>query len=218
MLEPRILVCGPALNMSESEASLERLRHLSSPIFKKFVVTTDKFDSLHDVRSFSVEAEHPPEPAYLKTLGSWAGNADLTDQRFRDGYDLFCLRAILSGNAGLDFAILLREADQLDDRLPLLLSKVEGCLFLAFDSEFDCTSAARSRRNLLVDLSNPGVGDFLHFAWQLYVTGAVYAIDPYSLEDAMKAAAEGARIAADILCDPEDNDSRMAGGQPLITR
>jgi len=210
LFEPRILVCGPALNISESEASLERLRLLSSPIFKKFAVTTGKSDSVRDVKGFSMEANFPPEPAYLQTLGSWAGNADPTDQRFRDGYDLFCLRAIISRNPGFKFAMLLREANELDDRLMSLLNKAEDSLFLAFDAESDHASDANSRRNLLVNLSDPRSGDFLHFAWQLYVTGAAHAIDPYSLEEAMKAAAEGVRVAADILCDRDENGSGLA--------
>jgi hypothetical protein len=72
MPEPRVLLCGPALDLAESAASLEMLRGIAMPDAEKFVVTTGKFDTQKDARAFNIEADYPAQTAYMQTLARWA--------------------------------------------------------------------------------------------------------------------------------------------------
>ncbi len=122
-----------------------------------------------------------PSSPYLQTLLRWAEGDSLADPRFRDGYDLYCLRRILARHGRFDFAVVLRAgAASFEARWPELRKSVEGRLFLTFDDG--------SLRSLLIDLRDERSAAFLDAAWQLYLTGAVYGIDAYSLDSALRLA------------------------------
>ena len=176
--EPTILLCGPALDAAESAASLEMLRQVALPGAAKFLVTTGKFDTEGAAKAFNVEADYPAEPAYLQTLLRWSEAGGLDDRRFRDGYDLYCLRRILARHGPFDFAVLLRgDAASLEAGWPELGKEVDGRLFLTFGDE--------ASPSLLVDLQDARAAAFLDTAWRFYVTGAVYGIDGYALDGAL---------------------------------
>jgi hypothetical protein len=192
--DPRILLLGPALDEAESAVSLERLRHVMLPNINKFVVTTGKFDTQKSAKTFNAEAgaEYPSETAYLQTLAAWAEVSNPRGPRFRDGYDLFCLRSILARNAPVDHAILLRDPILIQERWRELRDGVDGKLFLTFDEPSSERDGAAD--NVLFNLADPRATAFLDLLWDLFAGGAVYGMAPYSLDLALSTAAEALHI------------------------
>ena len=202
MSEESLLICGPGLEAADSEASLQRLGQIGLAGATKVVVTTGKFETDGAAKRINVDADYPPEPAHLQTLLRWAGLNDLSDPRFRDGFDLYSLRRILARHAQSDFALVLRSgAAGFDDAWPELRATLEGRPFLCFGGD-----GAPSRRNLLVDLRDSRTGAALQAAEQLYSTGAVFALAPYSLDAALDAAV----AAATANVQPAEPQSRAA--------
>jgi hypothetical protein len=220
--EQSLLLCGPALDANESAASLDVLRQITLPDAAKFVVATAKFDAQGVAKSVNVQSDYPGEPPYLETLLRWSGTGDLADPRFRDGYDLYCLRRILARQRGFDFAVMLRGgAATFEARWPELQRSVEGRLFLTFDEEGGIDSTAAPVSSFLIDLRDERAGAFLDAGWQLYVTGAVYGLTAYSLGGALSIALDAVQLerslrepktgpaadleeSADILADAKD--------------
>ena len=185
MSDPKILLCGPALDLQESAARLEMLRQITLPNATKFVVTTGKFDAKKEARTFNIEADYPTEPALLQTLAAEAVGSDLRDRRFRDGYDLFCLRRILAAHEGFDLALLLREADRFEDRWPELRSSIRNELFLTFAEQRPEGDELNSATNLLINLRDKRAAAFLDRVATVYASGAAYAMTHYSLDAAL---------------------------------
>lgn len=196
MPDPRILVCGPALNGAESASRLAMLRGVSLPNATKFLVTTGKFDAQTDARTFNIEAQYPAETAYLQTLARWAEVPDWPDARFRDGYDLFCLQRVLTANPGFDIAVLLREATDFETRWPALVRDLNGQLYLTLET-ID-SSAANSGPSLLINMTDQRAKVFLDLASQIYLAGASYAIEPYSLDRALDLAVESLSLESSL--------------------
>jgi hypothetical protein len=204
--EPTILLCGPALDDAESAASLEMLRRVALPGAAKFLVTTGKFDTEGAAKGVNVEANYPAETAYLQTLLRWSETGGLADPRFRDGYDLYCLRRILARHGPFDFAVVLRgDTINLEASWPELRSGVDGRMFLTFGDE--------ASLSLLFDLQDSRASAFLDTAWQLYVTGAVYGIEGYALDRSLDLALEAIELERSIWkCTPSaDSAGRPAG-------
>ena len=192
MPEPRILVLGAASNAVESEEALARLNRVVLPNASKHVVTAGKFDSRAIAATLNVEAGYPAEPAVLQTLAAWAEVHDPTDPRFRDGYDLYCLRRLLTNGAEGDLALILREGTELGSNWPELQERIAGRLFLTFPSDQSFLPS------MLFNLTDPQATAFLDLAWELYFGGSVYAMDPYCLERALTAASDALRLQASI--------------------
>ena len=194
MPEPSILLCGPALNAAESAASLDLLRQVTLPSATKYLVTTGKFDSEGAAKAVNVDADYPRETPHLQSLIRWAEINDLSDMRFRDGYDLYCLRRVLARSKGSDYAVLLRNgAAAFEERWPKLQESVRGRVFLTFGR----SSAARSLnpgKNLLLDLKDERAAAVLDAVWELYATGAVYGMDDYSLDLAFRTALDALEL------------------------
>ena len=216
MSDPKILLCGPAIDLQESAARLEMLRQITLPNATKFVVTTGKFDAQKEARAFNVEADYPAEPALLETLAMEAGGSDLRD-RFRDGYDLFCLRRILAVHDGFDLALLLREADRFDDRWPeLRCSRNEP--FLTFTQQRPDEDELNLATNLLVDLRDKRATAFLDRVGMIYASGAAYAMTRYSLDAALSLSWSSLRLEELIaqrqqaVRTPEPSDRNSSAG------
>ena len=194
MPEPSILICGPAAQTEESVASLDLLRQVTLPNAAKYLVTTGKFDSEGAAKTVNVEADYPADTAHLQTLLRWAKIRDLRDQRFRDGYDLYCLRRIVTRFKGSDYAVLLRNgAAAFQNHWPKLQESVRGQLFQTFGR----SAGARGQvpgKNLILDLQDERSADFLETAWELYATGAVYGMTLYSLDLALSTALDALRV------------------------
>lgn len=190
MPEPTILLCGPALDAEESAVSLERLRGVTLPNATKFLVTTGKFDSDGSAKSVNVEADYPAETAYLQTLLRWSGNADLGDPRYRDGYDLYCLQRILARFKKFDYAVVLRAGtESFQQRWRDLTQAAEGQAFLTFEG-----GEAPHKVNILINLKDGRCRPFMEAAWELFRTGAVYGMQSYSLDAALRIALESVEI------------------------
>jgi hypothetical protein len=187
--DPRILVVGPALDEAGSSASLKTLAAIDLPNTTKYVVTKGKFDTRKVAKTANIEAGYPSEPAQLQTLASWAECPFRYDPRFRDGYDLYCLRTILEKGHEFDYALLMREQSRPQLRWPELLERIAGSLFLTVSSDDIGPS------NLLLNLTEERASLFLDFALELYFTGAAYGISPYSFENALLTAAAALRLA-----------------------
>ena len=198
MSEPRILLCGPASNAEESADSLEMLGQVDLPGATKYVVTTGKFDAHKLAKTFNVEADYPTEPARLQTMAGWAEFPDLTRSRCRDGYDLFCLRGILAKEGPFDYAIVLRDARDLEKRWPGLCAQIDGKPYLCFEAGSPAVSEASQGCNVMFNLKEDTAAAVLELAWELYASGNVYAMSPYSLDGALATALEGAGIVLEL--------------------
>jgi hypothetical protein len=196
--DPSILICGPALDAAESADRLEMLRIVPWPNAKKYVVTTGKFDAGKLAKSININAQYPPEPVYLQTLAGWVGFPDRSGPRFRDGYDLFCLRKILTKDGGFDYAILLREAIGFQDHWQNLRASVEDRIFLTFHDGLSDASDLSASCNVLFDLRDRRALRTLDLAWELYLTGAVYALTSYNLNHALTLAVDALRLEDDF--------------------
>jgi hypothetical protein len=204
MPEPRVLLCGPALDLAESAASLEMLRGIAIPGAEKFVVTTGKFDTQKDARAFNVEADYPAQTAYMQTLARWAEVPEWPDRRFRDGYDLYCLQRILAANDRFDIAVLIRDGGNFSEHWPQLLEKLADSYFLVFGAE-------GGPAGLVLNLQKEGVGAFLDYGLQIFSTGRSYAIEPYDLDRVLKLA-HGALDFGDAL----SRSLEVAGGERAL--
>ena len=194
MSEPSILLCGPALNAEESAASLDLLRQVSLPGAAKYLVTTGKFDAEGAAKAVNVDADYPRETAHLQSLLRWAGIGDLSDPRFRDGYDLYCLRRVLARFKGSDYAVLLRNgAAAFEERWPKLEESVRGRVYLIFGRSSG-TRSVNPGKNLLIDLNDERAAAVLDAAWELYATGAVYGMEDYSFDFALSSALEAVEL------------------------
>jgi hypothetical protein len=158
---------------------------LRVPNAVKYVVVTGKCDTGERARSFNIEAGYPSEPPFLQTLTAWAEMPVLEDPRFHDAYDLFCLRRLLEKVDAFECALLLRTESDWTDAWPALMAKLRGQPFLTCHD-----SAGADPAGVLFNLAQPGASRFLDAAWQLFSTGAVYGMSPYSLDSALKEAAD----------------------------
>lgn len=212
MPEPLILLCGPALDAGESAASLDLLRRVALENAAKFLVTTGKFDSEGEAKTVNVEANYPAETAHLQTLLRWADIGDLSDPRFRDGYDLYCLRRILGRFKKFHHAVVLRDGAARQDRWPELQERIGGRLFLTFGEDSSDDSAARP--SLIINVKDPRTSSFLDAAWELYRTGAVYGMPQYALDDALSIAVEALEL-EQVLRQPIEADSAEPADETL---
>jgi hypothetical protein len=181
-LSERVLLIGTAMSGAESAEALARLARTSIPDSRKIVITTGKFDSGDIAARFNVEAGYPAAIAQLQTMASWAG-ADCRENRpFRDGYDLFCLRSVLAKYRDADYAILLRSGEIDGDWLKAR-SRLESSLHAVFPEHADGSCNVAFGLGAASDT-------FLDLAWDLYQSGAVFALEPYTLSAALTTAAE----------------------------
>lgn len=198
MSDPRILLCGPALDAVESACSLEMLQSVTLPNVTKYVVVSGKFNVNKSVKAFNVDTGYPAEPVQLQTLAAWAEVPHRDDPRFRDGYDLFCLRGILAKNGPPDIAVLLRDSLGFDELWPDLLANAQDKMFLTFSGSKPSAVVDATRQNILFNLQDENVHDLLDLGWDLYATGAVYGISPYSLDAAFMTAANAQRFEREL--------------------
>jgi hypothetical protein len=189
--DPRVVLVGSAIDEAGSSASLRTLAALNLPHATRYIVTRGKFDTQNLAKTANVEAGYPSEPAQLQTLASWAECPLRKDPRFRDGYDLYCLRTILARTHEFDYALLIREQSRPQLRWPELLAAIAGTLFLTISSDDDIGAS-----NLMLNLADERASAFLDSALELYFTGAAYAISPYSFENALLTAADALRLAS----------------------
>lgn len=187
------------------------LERANLPNAIKFAVTTGKFDTGGIARTFNVEANYPAEPTILHTLACWAGTLNLHDQRFRDGYDLFCLRRVLREHTKFDLAVMLRDPSGLEDRWTEFLAHLEVHPFMAFDGEMTQDLTAGTRTNLVVDLRNEQARPLLDVVCELYEAGLAYAIADYSLERAMRLALRSLQM-REALSGALHNAAASSGG------
>jgi hypothetical protein len=208
------MLCGPALNAEESERSLEALRDVTLAGAAKFLITTGKFETDGAARSVNVEADYPAEPAYLRTLLSWAQIGDLSDPRFRDGYDLYCVRRVLARHGPFDVAVVLRGgAASFESRWPELLKSVEGRLFVTFDGDAAAALTPGVGSNILFDLRDDRAPAFLEAAMQLFLTGSVYGMSDYTLDRALGVALEAVEVQQRIS---QSEPVECASSEPLL--
>jgi hypothetical protein len=216
--EPAILLCGPALDAEGSAASLDLLRQVSLPNATKYLVTTGKFDAGGDAKTVNVETDYPADPPQLRSLLRWAEINDLEDGRFRDGYDLYCLRRILSRFKKFDYALVLRNgATSLPGWWPELQASIAGRTFLTFDGQGPGAGTLSPHPSLIIDLQDARTPAFLDAAWELYRTGAVYGLEPYSIAAALDTALAAVELEQALRQPPEEDGEPDVSPQPAAT-
>lgn len=164
------------------------LRLVTLPNATKYFVAHGKFDTQHPIKTCNIEADYPAALPYLRTLARWAAHSNPSDERFRDGYDLFCLRNILAKNEGFDYAILLRGVDGFQEHWLDLRTAIQEQTFLTFAAAVVETSDTMTERNVIFDLGDRRAVGLLEQVCELYLTGAAYALSPYCLSDALATA------------------------------
>ncbi len=188
MFEPSVLLFAPAIDAKETARSFNMLRSIALPNTTKYFATNGQFDGRHPIKSRDVEALYPAALPFLRTLGTWAERSSPSDERFRDGYDLYCLRTILAETEGFDFAVLLREVEEFDEQWPELQTNVDGQAFLTFAAPKTNSSAPVAGRNVIFNLGDRRVVGLVERACELYFSGAAYAMQEYCLDDALATA------------------------------
>jgi hypothetical protein len=196
--DPQILLCGPALDAVESAYSLEMMQSVTLPNVTKYVVVAGKFNVDKSVKAFNVETGYPAEPAHLQTLAARAEVPHRDDPRFRDGYDLFCLRGILAKRGPPDIAVLLRDSLGFDKLWPDLLANAQNKMFLTFSGSKPSAAVDAARQNILFNLQDENTHNLLDLGWDLYATGAAYGISPYSLDAVFMTAANAQRFEREL--------------------
>jgi len=163
--------------------ALAMLGQVRLPNATKYVVTAGKFDTGKAAKTFNMDAGYPAAPAHLQTLAVWAevGSGDL---RPRDARDLWALGEILRREQDFDFALLLRQAADVDEIWPELMRKVEVEPFAVFGSGM----------NVMFDVRSDSARELIECLLEFYRSGAVYAIGQYSMDSALAAAAQSLRL------------------------
>jgi hypothetical protein len=170
--------------------ALEMLQQVNLPNTTKVVVTQGKFDTQKAAKTFNLEAGYPPDPPRLHSVAAWAGMPVQSAAQHSDGLDLFALRAVILRDGPFDYAVLLRGRTSFDDRWAELREQVNSRLFVVFQEDV-----------VLFDLRGPLAAAFLDRAWELYVTGTVYAIAGYSLQAGLALAADAVRLEREMAGD-----------------
>jgi hypothetical protein len=195
--ESVILLCCPQLGVEASTKNEELLR-ATLPNAKKFVLSEGKSEFPEGTKAFKVDRDYPAALPFLQTLARWAECFDASEPRLRDGYDLYGLTEIIEQNAKAGYALLLRDATGIADQWQSLLTQVRGQIFVSFGEEGGVDPDVTARRNVLIDLKDARAPEFLKHALQLYLTGAVYSLVPYSIETALSIVRDGLRMSAQI--------------------
>jgi hypothetical protein len=182
-----ILLCIPALNGVESVKCRELVRQITLPNATKFIVANGKFDAEGAAKTLNIESGYPSGPAHLQTLSAWAEVDVGTDPRFCDGYHIYALRTLVAKESGFDYAILLRQESGLQDRWTELRTELDNGLFLTFGDQ----PWASAQPNVIFNVGHADGIRFLKCLSDLFETGIVYGLSPYSLHAALSAAAGG---------------------------
>jgi hypothetical protein len=147
-------------------------------------------------------------------LLSWAEIGGLSDPRFRDGYDLYCVRRVLGRHGPFDVAVVLRGgAASFESRWPELLKSVEGRLFVTFDGDAAAALTPGVGSNILFDLRDDRAPAFLEAAMQLFLTGSVYGMSDYTLDRALGVALEAVEVQQRIS---QSEPVECASSEPLL--
>lgn len=186
MREPRILLCGPSPVTMEPQQALDLLLQTAIPNATRCVVANGKFDTGEAAKTFNIDGSYSPDPPRLQTLAAWAGLPERSPQQLRDGLDLLALRGALRKYGKFDYAVLQRDRSRTADRWDKLRKDVDGKIFAVFGT------------SLLLDLRDERAAAFLDRVSELYLTGAVYALDDYNLRAALAVAAETVRLEPEI--------------------
>jgi hypothetical protein len=192
--DPAILILATAEDAAEVPARLAKLGDVRLPNASKYLSAPGKFDAKGLAKTFNVDSGYPAAPAQLQTLHAWAELLDEPDPRFRDAYDLFCLRALIERSDPFDYAILLGDGAGVADELTKLPARLGNDLFAPLGRSTSDPSKDSARESILFDLVNERASNFLNLAWELYVTGAAYGISPYSFARVLTIAADAQRI------------------------
>lgn len=179
---------GPAMDGAESAASLKRLSDIQLPNATKYVVTVAKFDPEGVVKTFRADGEYDVAPPHLQTLAAWAELPSRSGPRFRDGFDLFCLRALLSKGGAFDYAVVFREGTFSQTNCSELIAVLDDKPFKTFHAGGSGVTVG-SGRNIILNLASDTTM-LLDLAWQLHVSGVAYAMIPYSLDRLMTVASD----------------------------
>lgn len=187
MSDARILIVTSAIDSHEAAAALQMLMSTNVPNSTKYLAAVGKLDSQKPIKTTNVEARYPTEPVHLQTLCAWAEVSLAADSRFRDGYDLFCLRTVLGNTDPCDYVVLLRDASDLHEHLAEIEESGPDRLFVTWP----CRHA--DAENFIVKADHRMTG-LLDLAWGLYESGGAYAMLPYSLDHVLTAAATTQRL------------------------
>jgi hypothetical protein len=187
--DDRVLILCVASGPMQSADCLGALRQVELPSATRYIAISGKLDTKKEAKTFNVDAGYPAHPPYLQTLGAWANVAHRADDRYQDGYELFCLRAILTKEGVFDYAILLRQPSPIVDQWTELKAQAEGRHFAILRSNAS-DSSGPMRCDILFNLTGAGAVLFLDLLWELYVTGATSGMDPYRIEIALQHAAD----------------------------
>ena len=190
MPEPRILLCGPSPQTMAPQQALEMLQQEKLANALLCVITNGKFDTRKTAKTFNIDAGYSPEPPRLQTLAAWAGLPSPGAEQCVEGHELFALRSIIKRDGPFDYVLLQRGPTKIAERWSDLQAKIEGKLFLPVQ-----------HRSVLFNLRDERAPGFLQQAWELYASGAVYAIADYSLKAALSVAADAVRLEREIATD-----------------
>ena len=173
--------------MPDPQKGLEAIAGVQWPGVIRHVVTTGKFDTRRLATACNIEVGYPAETAWLATLASWGAPTDAVRMQHDNALNLFALRKIWAGGVTFDFGVIVQDGTPLPERW----ADVHKCLGGKCVASF-----GRSERPTIVfDMKHKLTEHMLEIACDLFTSGAVFALEPYSVVEAFAVAELAAIIA-----------------------
>lgn len=185
---------APALDWLAQISSIKGHRESSL-----FLAVGTKFTPPSGVRTFNIEAHYPAELAQLATHFAWSSIGETGRLMHRDARALFCLRNFAQAHSDTRHIVLildgLRKSDMLIDSLEARPAAAPLCCI----GQTDQGQSAEGAPALIFDRNHPDAEAALTVALDIALTGAIYGIQPYSLDALLEQMTQGLSISVDFL-------------------
>lgn len=189
MSEPSVLLIASALDRGEAATVARALERVRLSNASRYVVTSDRFEAPPGIRTFNAEAGYPPEPPRLETLAAWSGVPCRSDARLRDAYAFFCLQKLIAKENAFDYAIVVGGPHSVDENCAELVKETGENLF---------RTSSTNPSIAVVNLAHEQSDALLELMDDIYLTGAAYALSPYTLELVLRTAEAALQLTREV--------------------
>ncbi len=179
---------APAIDwLSQSVDKLEQRNAV------RFLAVNTKFKAPPGLRTINVGTNYPSELALLATHANWTKAYHQGSQQYRDAQALFCLHRFVQAHPDVERIVLIAKDPGGDIDIAPLLETASARPFQWLESNRE-KSAITSIGPIVFNRSNPDSDTALKLALNIALTGAIYGLDPYSLEALLDQSTSAAAI------------------------
>ena len=190
-----ILVCP--LNLEEPSTAVGWLsQFVDQSEFEdvaKFIAVNTKFKAPHGIRTFNLEASYPAELATLTTHANRSRIRSTLPIQYYHARALYCLVRFAEAHPDINRIALITDEFPPDFGLATLMKSSASCAFGSIVSPAQ-DSSTLVNVPVLFDRRDPAGDLALRIALDLALTGAIYAIAPYSFQNLLHQAAIAAAL------------------------